>query len=431
MLIMRQGLVEHHAQRQITSPALRFLLTIAVGVILPGLLLVSRIGRGDYPLSGPATIYSLVGSTVALLLGLYLVDRVSAYPGTRAFSVVLPSLLGAYGLVLLTFFALRLDYSRVYFAASFGLTLVAFYVVHMGYHNRRQFFVVPNGRIDGLLAIDGVDWHIMTEPTLPAPSNAAIVADLRHDHTAPWERMLAEAALTGRPVYHSKQLRESLAGRVTIEHLSENEFGSLLPNLGYVNVKRAIDLIGALLLMPLLIVPLLVIGIIIRLDSPGDALFRQERMGYRGRPFIIYKFRTMRNRVVAQTSQAHRDDAMTKDDDTRVTRVGRILRRTRLDELPQILNIIRGEMSFIGPRPEAIALSRWYENELPFYLYRHIVLPGLSGWAQVNQGHVTDLNSVQQKLEFDFYYIKNFSWWLDLLIAFKTLYTVATGFGSR
>jgi lipopolysaccharide/colanic/teichoic acid biosynthesis glycosyltransferase len=123
--------------------------------------------------------------------------------------------------------------------------------------------------------------------------------------------------------------------------------------------------------------------------------------------------------------------AMTMSNDSRITRVGRLLRRTRLDELPQIINILRGEMSWIGPRPEAEPLSRWYEAELPFYRYRHIVPPGITGWAQVNQGHVSDLNQVMDKLHYDFFYIKNFSPWLDALIVVKTVQTVISGFGSK
>ena len=122
---------------------------------------------------------------------------------------------------------------------------------------------------------------------------------------------------------------------------------------------------------------------------------------------------------------------MTSDDDDRITRVGGFLRRSRIDELPQIWNILKGEMSWIGPRPEAQVLSSWYTGEIPFYRYRHVVKPGISGWAQVNQGHVAEVDDVHLKLHFDFYYIKYFSPWLDLLIVFRTIRTMASGFGSR
>jgi lipopolysaccharide/colanic/teichoic acid biosynthesis glycosyltransferase len=126
-----------------------------------------------------------------------------------------------------------------------------------------------------------------------------------------------------------------------------------------------------------------------------------------------------------------RSAAMTKDGDERVTAVGRVLRKLRVDELPQIFNILKWQMSWIGPRPEAQVLSLWYTSEIPFYRYRHVVKPGISGWAQVNQGHVAQVDEVHRKLQYDFYYIKYFSPWLDVLILFRTIKTMLTGFGSR
>ncbi|RYE98009.1 MAG: sugar transferase, partial [Oxalobacteraceae bacterium] len=177
--------------------------------------------------------------------------------------------------------------------------------------------------------------------------------------------------------------------------------------------------------------PLIVVALMVRASSPGPILFRQRRMGYRGIPFDMIKFRTMVQQVAATGDDAARHSAITRDADDRITKIGRFLRRSRIDELPQIVNILRGEMSWIGPRPEAVSLSTWYENELPFYAYRHIVRPGITGWAQVNQGHVAGLDDVHVKLHYDFYYIKFFSSWLDLLIAIRTIGIMATGFGAK
>jgi lipopolysaccharide/colanic/teichoic acid biosynthesis glycosyltransferase len=126
-----------------------------------------------------------------------------------------------------------------------------------------------------------------------------------------------------------------------------------------------------------------------------------------------------------------RESAMTNHGDVRITRVGSVLRRSRLDELPQLFNILSGEMSFIGPRPEAEVLSSWYTGDIPFYRYRHVVRPGITGWAQVNQGHVAEVEEIYLKTQYDFFYIKYFSPWLDLLIVFRTVKTMLTGFGSR
>jgi lipopolysaccharide/colanic/teichoic acid biosynthesis glycosyltransferase len=156
-------------------------------------------------------------------------------------------------------------------------------------------------------------------------------------------------------------------------------------------------------------------------------LFRQRRVGRAGNFFDMFKFRTM----VHGEANGGRDEAITADGDTRVTKVGAFLRRSRLDELPQIFNIIAGQMSWIGPRPEAEVLSSWYTGEIPFYRYRHVVRPGISGWAQVNQGHVASVDEVHAKLQYDFYYVKYFSAWLDILITFRTVRTMLTGFGWR
>ncbi|MDE0880240.1 MAG: sugar transferase, partial [Sphingomonas bacterium] len=196
----------------------------------------------------------------------------------------------------------------------------------------------------------------------------------------------------------------------------------------YQSIKYGIDFITAVAAGIALLPFLLVIAAVVKFSSPGPVLFKQQRVGTRGEPFKVYKFRTM---TVAIEEDSDREAAMTKANDARVTSFGRFLRTTRIDELPQIINILRGEMSWIGPRPEAEVLSRWYEKEIPFYRYRHIVRPGIAGWAQVCQGHVADVDEVRSKLHFDFYYIKNFSPWIDLLIIARTVRTVMTGFGSR
>jgi lipopolysaccharide/colanic/teichoic acid biosynthesis glycosyltransferase len=130
-------------------------------------------------------------------------------------------------------------------------------------------------------------------------------------------------------------------------------------------------------------------------------------------------------------SHNHGGEAYTLKDDERVTRIGHFLRHYRIDELPQIVNILRGEMSWIGPRPEAMQLARWYEREVPFYVYRHIVQPGITGWAQVHHGNVAEVDAARLKLEYDFYYIKHFSYWLDVVIMIKTIRTILTRFGAR
>src|SRR3954471_13388945 len=372
---------------------------------------------------------SLVGTTAALIAGYYAFRRVSHYPGVRASYHILPSFAASYGAVLAIFFFARLDYSRLHFFVSFVLSGFWYYVVYFKLQRQQRLTiaVVPFGEVRHLLDIPDIGWASLPDPADVHTPYDAIVADLRFDMPDEWERFLADRALAGTLVMHVKQMEESLTGRVSIEHLSANNLGSLLPGIVYAKVKRAWDFVLALLAFPFLVPFLLLVALLIRLDSAGPILFPQERMGYRGRTFRMFKLRTMRE----HEGEDERTAAMTRDDDHRVTRVGRILRRYRIDELPQVINILKGEMSWIGPRPEAVPLSQWYEAELPFYRYRHIVRPGITGWAQVKQGHVADVGDVLWKLQYDFYYIKNFSAWLDLLIIAGTIRTVLSGFGAR
>jgi len=217
---------------------------------------------------------------------------------------------------------------------------------------------------------------------------------------------------------------------VEIEHLSENTLGALNPNDVYLKLKGTADMLAATILFIILAPVMLATALMVKLDSPGPAIFRQQRMGYRGKPFTIYKMRTMRVDTAVSDGQMLQS-AMTQVGDPRITRLGQFLRRSRLDELPQLINIIRGEMSLIGPRPEALPLSKWYEEEIPFYHYRHLIKPGVTGWAQINQGHVTDVADVREKLHLDFYYVKNLSFWLDVLISVRTLRTMVSGHGAR
>jgi lipopolysaccharide/colanic/teichoic acid biosynthesis glycosyltransferase len=402
-------------------------LVIAVGIPT---LIASR-GDPNLFVGSPSGLYSVIGSICAFLAATYLFRRIASFPGSGILGHVLPALTTAYGVVLIAFFASRLEYSRAVFFGGFGGAISFFLLVSFYIRNRvsQHFYVVPSDNVRSLLKLPNVDWILLSEPAVPQDPQPVFIADLRADLEPQWERLIAEVAVAGHPVYHIKQVQESLTGRVEIEHLSENSFGSLLPNHGYLKVKRALDLIVSWAALPLLILPFLLLAALIKLDTPGPVFFRQPRRGHRGRVFEVVKFRTMAHSAASEADM--RAASITHSEDGRITPMGRFLRRSRIDELPQIWNVIRGEMSWIGPRPEALPLSEWYTVELPFYSYRHILRPGVTGWAQVNQGHVADLESVFEKLHYDFYYIKYFSAWLDLLIVIRTISTIFTGSGAR
>ena len=381
----------------------------------------------------PASTNAMAANCLAVLIAFWMRLSIETYPGIRRSAVILPAAVTGHGVMLVGFLLTRLPYDRVALTVGFILHVIWLYVLYV-YADRnvaRSIAIVPFGDVEGLSRIDGIRWKVLTRPRLSDTKRVnAIVADFSAELPDEWEAFLADAALAGRIVYQVKQLSESLTGRVELEHLSENSFGSLLPARGYFHLKGLADFLTAVVVLPVALPLMAAVAIAIRLDSRGPAFFLQKRVGHAGRGFTVYKFRTMR--VLGKGEAApSRTEAMTGEEDDRVTRVGRFLRTTRIDELPQIINILKWQMSWIGPRPEAAILSQWYTSEIPFYRYRHVVKPGISGWAQVNQGHVAEVNEVHRKLQYDFYYIKYFSPWLDVLIIFKTIKTMLNGFGAR
>lgn len=380
--------------------------------------------------SGPLLRNTVMFGVVATIAGKALLGSITRYPGVEANSYVLPAFSAMFGTLLLFLILGRFEYSRALLLSGYTCAIIWSYIWNMLPRSRKvlRIGIVPHGHYASLQKVDTVRWVVLQHPDQDVSGLDAVALDLRSDPGDIWERRLADYALAGLPVYHSKHLMESMTGRVELETLSENSFGTLSPTSSYMTAKHIIDWLAALSAVIVLAPLLAVLAVMIRLDSPGSAIFRQTRIGTRGVPFTVFKFRTMANR---QAVKDDRSEAMTQTDDKRITRLGAVLRKSRIDELPQLLNVLKGEMSWIGPRPEAEVLSRWYEVELPFYRYRHTVRPGITGWAQINQGHVAEIEDVLSKLHYDFYYIKNYSPWLDLLIVVRTIKTMLTGFGAR
>lgn len=415
------------------NPLVQLGLAAVICVVLPYVFQVWNLPQGWQALEARNTAWAALAG---LVIGFWLHRSVSDLPGTRESSGILPGYLASFGLVLTAILLLRIDYSRINLVLGFGLAVTWFFLVYIVTQRRTRLAlgVVEGGRIDYFDAMEGVEAHRLQPGDWPDGLDA-VTADFRFDHSDEWEARLADFTLAGVPVYHSKDLYESLTGRADLEHLSENNFGALGPLATLLSFKQAMDWLVALPALVVMLPLFAVVAVAIRIDSPGPVFFVQERMGYRGRPFRVIKFRTMRagddRKAPREGAGAGVESFITRENDRRITRLGRFLRRTRIDELPQVFNILKGEMSWIGPRPEASALSEWYEAEIPFYRYRHVVRPGITGWAQVNQGHVAEIEDIRTKLQYDFYYIRNFSLWLDILIIMKTAKTVFTGFGHK
>ncbi len=407
-----------------------------VGLQLPGAL-IAAVAPLFYYTWDPYASTSLLGmldayagSLVSVTLGYYVLKRVTSFPTSHAAAAVPLIFAGSFAAVLgvLAFLGWRFDQQPVFVGFALSVAWLSGVMLVADRARRRQFALLPIGDTLSLMSQPGPQWKVLGAPaTLPSPCDGVVV-DLRADIPGHWEQFLTSCVLAGVPVFHVTQAQEMLSGRLDIRHLSENMLTSHDPHHAYHALKRVIDTAAAVAALILLGPLLLIVAALVKLDSPGAALFTQQRIRKGGSKFTIYKFRTMKIGAAAPQSRA---DAMTRDRDPRITRLGAFLRKSRIDELPQILNILKGEMSWIGPRPEAAPLAEWYENQLPFYQYRHIVPPGITGWAQVNQGHVTDPSDVLDKLHYDFFYIKNFSLWLDMLIVLKTLRTMLTGFGAR
>ena len=402
------------------------LLAQMIGVFIPPLLNLPLTTLRLEVATTSLVMISVAWAFVATVAGYGFIRQLTAYPGVRTSTYILPSLFASYGTVSLLMFYLRIDYSRYVLLASLLSAVIWLYVAFYlkDRHATPTLALIPNGNQRNIMSIAGVKWVRLSSVKSGLSGIEGVVADLHSDFPKTWERFIAKCVLAGIPVYDVKNVIESLTGRVDIEHLAENSFGSILPSNFYLRLKHTIDLVLSIIFLPFFLVVIAVAAIIIRLETLGPAFYTQPRMGFRAHIFKIYKLRSMRTDV--------KDGGQfTESEDPRITNAGRFLRKYRIDEFPQILNIIKGDMSWIGPRPEAVQLADWYAQEIPFYIYRHAVRPGISGWAQVNQGNVAKLDAATVKLQFDFYYIKNFSPWLDFLIVLKTFRTILTGFGSK
>jgi lipopolysaccharide/colanic/teichoic acid biosynthesis glycosyltransferase len=189
-------------------------------------------------------------------------------------------------------------------------------------------------------------------------------------------------------------------------------------------MARAMSVIAAIVGL-VIVAPLLAIAAVaIKLDSRGPVFFVQHRTGRDGRPFLLFKLRTMR------PSNEHRSQWV-QDNEDRITHLGRWLRRFRLDEIPQLVNVLRGEMNLIGPRPHPTSISQLFEEQIAFYRLRSAVLPGITGWAQVRYGYANTLDEEIEKMRYDLYYIKNRSLWLDGRIALETVALLLWGGPTR
>jgi len=238
--------------------------------------------------------------------------------------------------------------------------------------------------------------------------------------------VLLEARGRGIRVEDGVDVYERITGKLAIEVLPAASLvfaKGFRVARGHMAIGRALSLAAAAVAL-IVVAPLIaLLGLAVKLDSRGPVFFRQERIGLHGKRFSLIKFRTMRP-VEAEVS------AWVRDNTDRITRVGRVLRKFRLDELPQFLNVLRGDMNLVGPRPHPVVNYELFAREIPYYALRAAVRPGLTGWAQVRYGYANDLAEETEKMRYDLYYVKHLSIWLDLRILVDTVGVVVAGLGS-
>lgn len=240
---------------------------------------------------------------------------------------------------------------------------------------------------------------------------------------------LLACKLSGVEVVDAPSFYEELTGKLLIEDIKPSWFvlSDGFRKTGFRSIsKRIFDILFAIICLAITVLYVPIIALLIKLDSRGSVFFRQVRTGEGGKDFLIYKFRTMRQDAESETGAV-----WAQKNDTRITRMGRFLRKSRLDELPQLFNVLKGDMSFIGPRPERPEMITALEVIIPYYSERHSVKPGITGWAQVKYSYGGSVEDAIEKLKYDLFYIKHMSLFLDLLILLETVKVVLFGRGGR
>ena len=256
-----------------------------------------------------------------------------------------------------------------------------------------------------------------------------IVKDIKSPGFKKYMKRIFDLKINGLKIMNYEEFNEDIQKKIDINKINEewllqsNGF-DILNNEVQRNIKRGMDLMLALILMVILSPLALIVSIIIKLESKGPVIFKQMRIGENMRPFKVYKFRSMRLHDPEKYSK------YTLDNDSRVTKFGKFIRRTRIDELPQLWNILKGTMSFVGPRPEWDILAKDYARQIHYYNLRHLIKPGITGWAQVMFPYGESLDDAKKKLEYDLYYLKHQDFILDVLVVVKTAKAVFFGKGK-
>ena len=385
-----------------------------------------------------ASIWPLIGLTAGgVVLGSYLSARASVLGVPRpSYGRAVAITTTAVATVAVGLVLFRVYWSRPFLFETMGVFLVGA-LAHRALRRRKPWtermilISSEKGLVDDMRSTQHADVMAVYDPsgdppTEHPPPGVTLTLDLRPVLSEEMARYVSSWNLAGFPVRALGNVYEEHTGRLPIVHLAEGwELTAPVSRNSYAPVKRVLDVTFVLVTSPLWLFLCGLIWLLVRVDSKGPAIFRQERVGRGGETFTLYKFRTMVEDADADGPQ------FTVVGDSRLTRAGRLLRKIRLDELPQLFNVLKGDLSLVGPRPEQPAFVEQFAAGIPFYRYRHLIRPGVTGWAQVNYGYADDQADTVEKLTYDLYYVKLMSPWLDLQILGKSVWTVLSGFGAQ
>ena len=319
-----------------------------------------------------------------------------------------------------------------------GLTWVLFASLHRMARRRRPWqekLGVITAEKQLVKDLEGADhtevvWVLdpRSEGVIELPErDVTLAVDLRAVLSERVAQFISSCDVAGYTIKPFTSVYEEHVGRVPLVHLAEGwEISApLLEVAPWLPGKRVFDVIVTTLTAPLWLLLGIGVGIYVKLSSPGPAIFKQRRIGHGGQPFTMYKFRTM----VPEAEEG--GPRFAKENDTRIIKGGKFIRMARLDEIPQLVNVLKGDMSLVGPRAEQIPFVRAFRKQIPFYEHRHLIRPGITGWAQVSYGYADDSVDTMEKLTYDLYYIKHMSPVFDLKVLARSFLTVLTGAGAR
>lgn len=428
----------------------RFLVSVAMTDLMSlfGAMVVSSLLVFDSVLPWNASLVLTGGRSVLPMVGFMVLSMVVTSALTEQMSgpgVPRPTygrMVAIWAGTLLFTSALLFVFRDVYFSRVFVPLAASLWLIPATAHRaiRRQrpwterFGVITLEKelADDLNDTDHADVVWVLEPEGESPLDLpdrglTIATDLRAVLSESMAQFLSSCDVAGYTIRPFSSIYEEHTGRVPLIHLTEGwEISApLLQVARWLPGKRFFDLFLTLLTAPLWLPVGLVAAGYVKIADPGFAIFRQDRVGLNGNIFRMYKLRTMH-------LDAEKDGArFATEDDPRLIRGGRFLRKSRIDEIPQLWNVLKGDMSLVGPRAEQVPFVSEFRQQIPFYDHRHMVRPGITGWAQVNYGYADDQAETIEKLTYDLYYIKHMSPIMDLRIFWKSIWTVITGAGAR